>query len=139
MIALRGGNRAGRVRLGRANSGPGQNRAGSKLARFFRTKILTAQPALKIESVGSNSLFKTKKKNRMGRVGSGYTGSGQIWPGFFEANNLMAQPDPNFGRIGIAHRIGPILPPLIAPHMINVSIHFFAILVTLQLALHTSF
>ena len=27
---------------GRANSGPGQNRAGPKLARFFQAKILTA-------------------------------------------------------------------------------------------------
>ena len=24
----------------------------------------------------------------------------------------MAQPGPNFGRTGLAHRVGPILPPL---------------------------
>ena len=49
LIVSRGGNRAGR--------------AGPKLARFFRTKILTAQPALKIGSVGPNSLFKAKKNS----------------------------------------------------------------------------
>ena len=59
----RGGNRAGRAGLGRANSGPGQNRAGPKLARFFRAKILTAQPALKTGPVGPNSLFKVKKNS----------------------------------------------------------------------------
>ena len=52
----RGGNRAGR-----ANSGPGQNRARPKLARFFLAKILTAQPALKTGPIGPNSLFKGKK------------------------------------------------------------------------------
>ena len=57
----RGGNWAGRAGLGRANSGPGQNRAGPKLARFFRAKILTAQPALKTGPVEPNSLFKAKK------------------------------------------------------------------------------
>ena len=50
----------GRAGLGRANSGPGQNRAGPKLARFFRAKILIAQPVLKTGPVGPNSLFKTK-------------------------------------------------------------------------------
>ena len=112
----RGGNRAGRAGLGRANSGPGQNRAGPKLARFFRANILTAQPALKTGPVGPNCLFKAKKI-RAGRAGPGhtrlgYTGPGQIWPGFFRAKNLMAQPGPNFGRTGPAHRAGPILPPL---------------------------
>ena len=58
---VRGGNRAGRAGLGRANTGPGQNRAGPKLARFFRAKILTAQPALKIGPVGPNRHFKAKK------------------------------------------------------------------------------
>ena len=49
-IALsRGGNRAGRV--------------GPKLVRFFRAKILIAQPALKTKPVGSNSLFKVKKNS----------------------------------------------------------------------------
>ena len=64
----RGGNRAGRAGLGQANSGPGQNRAGLKLARFFWGKILTAQPALKTGPVGPNSLFKAKI---FGRVGPG--------------------------------------------------------------------
>ena len=59
----RGGNRAGRAGLGRAKSGPGQNRAGPKLARFFRAKILIAQPALKTGPVGPNSLFKAKKNS----------------------------------------------------------------------------
>ena len=99
----RGGNRAGRAGLGRANSGSGQNRAGPKLARFFRAKIFTAQPVLKTGPVGPNSIFKEKKNSG---------GPGQIWPGFFQANNLMAQPGPNFGRTGLAHRAGPILPPL---------------------------
>ena len=61
--STRGGNRAGRAGLGRANSGPGQNRAGPKLARFFRVKILIAQPALKTGLVGPNSLFKAKKNS----------------------------------------------------------------------------
>ena len=61
-------------------------RAGPKLGRFFMAKILTAQPALKIGSVGPNSLLKAKKL--FGRVGSGHTepghiGPDQIWPGFF--------------------------------------------------------
>ena len=112
-----GQNRAGRAGPGRANSGPGQNRAGPKLAPFFRAKILITQPALKTGPVGPNNLFKAKKI-RAGRVGPGHTGlghngSGQIWPDFFRVNNLMAQPGPNFGRTGLAHRIGPILPPLI--------------------------
>ena len=47
------------VAIGRA--GPGQQWAGPKLARFFRAKILTAQPVLKTGPVGSNSLFKVKK------------------------------------------------------------------------------
>ena len=47
----------GRAGPGRANSGPGQNQAGPKLARFFSAKILTAQPALKTGPVGPNSLF----------------------------------------------------------------------------------
>ena len=60
-IVHRGGNRAGRAGLGWANSGPGQNQVGPKLARFFLAKVLTAQPALKTEPVGPNSLFKGKK------------------------------------------------------------------------------
>ena len=38
-------------------------RAGLKLARFFRVKILTVQPALKTRPVGPNSLFKAKKNS----------------------------------------------------------------------------
>ena len=30
----------------------------------------------------------------------------------------MAQPGPNFGRTGLAHRVGPILPPLLRIHPI---------------------
>ena len=112
-MMYRGGNRAGRAGLGRANSGPGQNRAGPKLARFFRAKILTAQPALKIGPVGPNSHFKAKKNSGgPGHTGLGHTGPSQIWSGFFRAKNLMAQPGPNFGRTGLAHRAGLILPPL---------------------------
>ena len=60
----------GRAGLGWANCGPGQNRAGPKLARFFRAKILTAQSVLKTGSVGPNSLFKvTKNSDGPGRAG----------------------------------------------------------------------
>ena len=100
---------------------PGQKWAGPKpgwaqIGPVFRAKILTAQPALKTGPVGPNSLFKAKKI-RAGQAGPGHTGPGhiglsQIWPDFFRANNLMAQPGPNFGRTGLAHRVGPILPPL---------------------------
>ena len=95
----RAGNHASRVGLGRANSGLGQNRTESKLIRFFRIKILVAQPALKTGLVGPNSLLNTKKI-RMDRIGSSHTelshiGPGQIWSGFFRVNNLMAQFDPN--------------------------------------------
>ena len=114
--SIRGGNRAGRVGLGRANTGPGQNRAGLKLVRFFRAKILTAQPALKTGPVGPNSHLRQKKirpgRAGPGHTGLGHTGPGQIWPGFFRVKNLMAQPGPNFGRTGLAHRAGPIFPPL---------------------------
>ena len=74
---IRGGNRGGRAGLGRANSGSDQNQAGPKLTRFFRAKILTAQPVLKIGLVGPNSLFKAKK-NSAGRAGPGHTWPGQI-------------------------------------------------------------
>ena len=76
-MSFRAGNRAGR-----ANGGLGQNRAGPKLARFFRIKILTAQPTLKTGLVGPNSLLKAKKI-RAGRAGQGHIGPSQIWPGFF--------------------------------------------------------
>ena len=82
ILIFRGGNREGRAGLGRANSGPGQNWAGQKLARFFRAKILTAQPALKTGPVGPNSLFKAKKiqtgRAEPGHTGLGHTGPGQI-------------------------------------------------------------
>ena len=92
LVGIRAGNRVGRAGLG-------QNRAGPKLTWFFRAKNLTAQPALKTELGGPNSLLKAKKI-RAGRAGSGYTrpdhiGSGQIWPGFFRANNLMVKPGLN--------------------------------------------
>ena len=57
----RAGNRTDRAGLGLANSGSGQNRAGPKLARFFRAKILTVQPSLQIGLVEPNSLLKAKK------------------------------------------------------------------------------
>ena len=112
----RAGNRAGWAGLSRANSGLGQNRDGPKLAWIFRAKILAAQPALKIGLVGPNILLKAKKI-RASRAGSGHTGPshigpGQIWLGFFRANNLMAQAGPNSGWTGLAHQVGPILPPL---------------------------
>ena len=113
-IIDRGGNRAGQVGLGRGNSGPGQNRAGPKLAQFFKAQILTAQPALKTGLVWPNSLFKAKKNSAgLGHTGPGHIGQGQTWPDFFRANNLMAQPGPNSGRTGLAHQVGPILTPLI--------------------------
>ena len=57
----RAGNQTNRAGLGLANSGLGQNRAGPKLARFFRVKILIAQPSLQIRLVEPNSLLKAKK------------------------------------------------------------------------------
>ena len=72
----RGGNRAGR-----ANSGSGQNWAGPKLARFFRAKILTAQPALKTGSSGPNSIFKAKKNS--GGPGRAIPGWAKFGPIFF--------------------------------------------------------
>ena len=116
-IETRGGNRPGRARLGQANNGPGQNRVGPKLVRFFRAKILTAQPALKTGLGGPNTLFKAKKNRtgraRPGHTGLGHIGPGQIWPDFFQANNLMARPGPNSGRTRLAYRVRLILPPLI--------------------------
>ena len=76
----RAGNRPGRGGAGWANSGPGQNRAGPKHAQFFRVKILTTQPALKIWPVGPNSILKAKKI-RTGRAGPGHTGQGHIGRG----------------------------------------------------------
>ena len=81
LVAARGSNRAGRAGLGRANSGLGQNRAGPKLARFFRAKILTAQPTLKTGPVGLNSLFKAKKNSGgSGRAGPYRAGPYWAWP-----------------------------------------------------------
>ena len=82
----RGGNRAGRAGLGRANTGPGQNWAGLKLARFFRAKILTAQPALKTGPVWPNSHFKAKKNSGgPGRAIPGWAipGRAKFGPVFF--------------------------------------------------------
>ena len=116
MSVIRGGNRAGRAGLGLANSGPGQNRARPKLARFFWAKVLTAQPALKTGPVGPNSIFKAKKiragRAGPGHTGLGHTGSSQIWPVFFRAKVLTAQPALKTGPVGLAHWVGPILPPL---------------------------
>ena len=107
----------GRVGLGRANSGLGQNQAGPKLARIFWAKNLVVQSVLKTGLVWPNSLLKAKKI-RAGRIGSDHTGPayigpGQIWPDFFRANNLMAQRGPNSEWIGLAHQVGSILPPLV--------------------------
>ena len=82
-VVHRAGNRPGRAGPDRANSGPDQNRVGAKLARFFRAKILTTQPALKTGPVGPNSLLKAKKirAGRAGPTGPGHIGPGQIWFG----------------------------------------------------------
>ena len=68
--------------IGRA--GRGQNWAGLKLAWFFGTKILTAQPVLKTEPVGPNSHFKVKKI-RAGRAipGLAIPGRAKFDPIFF--------------------------------------------------------
>ena len=95
MFRGRAGNRAGRAGLGRANSGLGQNRAGPKLARFFRAKILTAQPALKTGLIGKNSLLKEKKI--LASRAEPYR-AGPNLARFFLAKNLMAQPGPNSGQ-----------------------------------------
>ena len=138
--------------MGRAKTGlifSGQNWPGffgQKLARFFRAKILTAQPVLKIGSIGPNSLLKAKKiragwtgsghtglghtrlghtglgHTGLGHTGLGHTGPGQIWPGFIRVNNLMAQLDPNFERTKLAHWVGPILPPLAIGYIIDIFI-----------------
>ena len=108
----RAGNQAVQAGLGRANNGLGQNPSGPKLAWIFRAKILAAQPAIKIGLVWLNNLLKAKKI-QTGRAGSSHTGPSQIWPSFFRANNLMAQPDPNSGWTGLAHWVGQIFPPLL--------------------------
>ena len=51
----------------RGNNRAGRAKTGVKLARFFRAKILTAQPVLKTGLSGPNTLFKAKK-NRAGRT-----------------------------------------------------------------------
>ena len=86
-------------------AGLGQQWAGPKLARFFQAKNFNI-PARPKNWAGRAKLFFQGKK-KFGRAGPG-----QIWPDFFQANNLMAQPSSNFGRTGLAHRVGPILPPL---------------------------
>ena len=59
------------VVIGRAGPGWAGSTVGRpKLARFFRAKILTAQPALKIGAVRPNCLFKEKQNSgRPGRAG----------------------------------------------------------------------
>ena len=113
MARIRAGNRPGRA-------GPTMGQVGPKLARFFRVKLLVAQPVLKTGLVGPNSLLKAKKfwagRAGSGHTGSGHIGPGQIWPDFFRANNLMAQPDPNSGWTGLAHQAESILPPLARIH-----------------------
>ena len=116
LILTRAGNRAGRAGLGRANSGLGQNRARPKFVRIFWAKILAAQPALNIGLAGPNSLLKAKKIWAC-RAGLGHTEQGQIWQGFFQANNLMAQPGPNSGWTGLAHQVELILPPIILTNL----------------------
>ena len=118
-LHIRGGNRTGRVGLGWAGPTVGwaKNRAEPKLARFFRAKVLTAQPALKTGPIGPNSIFKAKKiragRAGPGHIGLGHTGPGQIWPGFFRAKVLTAQPALKTGPVGLAHWVGPILPRLL--------------------------
>ena len=110
---------------GPGRAGSGQQWAGPKPGRAKIGPIFLGQnfsslarpPAQKTGLVGPNNLLK-EKKNRASRAGPGHTGPGhigpsQIWPGFFRANNLMAQPDPNSGWTGLAHRVGPILTPLL--------------------------
>ena len=81
-MSLRAGNRADRVGLGRANSGLGHNRVGSKLVRFFRAKILVAQPALKTGLVRPNSLLKAKKFGQA-EPGQAILGMAKFGPIFF--------------------------------------------------------
>ena len=86
-VGFRAGNRVGRVGLGWANNGLGQNWIGPKLAQIFRAKILAAIPALKTGQVRPNCLLKTKKiwadRAGSGHTGPSHIGPGQIWPGFF--------------------------------------------------------
>ena len=92
------------VAIGRAGSGWAGPKSGrAKIGPVFSGQNFNSPAVLKTGPVGPNSLFKAKKNSG---------GSGQIWPGFFRAKNLMAQPGPNFGRTRLAHRAGPILPPL---------------------------
>ena len=76
MVPSRGGNRAGRAESG-------QQWAGPKLARFFRAKILTAQPALKTGPIWPNSLFKEKKKFGLAGLGRVIPGRAKFGPVFF--------------------------------------------------------
>ena len=109
-------------RSGPGWAGPGQQWAWPKLGRAKISPVFLGQdfnsPARpKNRASRAKYSFQGKKKIRTGQVGPGHTGlghtgPGQIWPGFFQANNLMAQPGPNFGRTGLAHRVGPILTPL---------------------------
>ena len=128
-LAIRVGNRAGQAGLGRANTGLGQNRAGPKLARFFWAKILVAQLALKTGLVEPNNLLKEKKIERAGPgraiPSRAILDRAKFGPVFFRANNLMAQPGPNSEWIGLAHRAGPIFPPLLAISDVSMSAALF--------------
>ena len=104
------------VAIGRAGPKPGW----AKIGLVFSGQNFNSPPPLKTGPVGPNSLFKAK--NNSG-------GPGQIWPGFFRANNLMDQPGPNFRRTGLAYRAGQILPAL--PPTPLVTIHFSVLRYTL--------
>ena len=97
------------VAIGRpGQAGPGQQWAGPKQGRAKIGPIFSGQnfnsPARPKNRAGRAKLSFQGKKNSggSGHTGPGHTGPGQIWPDFFRANNLMAQPGPNFGRTGLA-------------------------------------
>ena len=83
----------------------------AKIGLVFSGQNFSSPPALKTGLVRPNSLLKAKKI-QAGIAGSSHTGPSKIWPGFFLANNLMAQPGSNSRWTGLAHLAGPILPPL---------------------------
>ena len=114
VLLIRDGNRAGRGGLivGRVKIGPiflGQN--------FNSLALLKNQADRAKYSFGGKKKFGRAGPYQAGpywpsHTGPSHIGPGQIWPDFFRAYNLMDQPGPNSGRTGLAHRVGPILPPL---------------------------
>ena len=55
----------------------------------------------------------------------------------------MAQPDPNFGRTGLAHRAGPILPPLLVVHniamkttLLSIFVYFTVVIIHEKISTH---